>query len=87
MLQTNPVTFVILFIQNLYQGKYMCNAGIIERVLRVVLGVGLIAWGYTYQNWLGAIGIIPLLTGLIGICPIYTLLGINTGCKKRDMQE
>lgn len=50
-----------------------------ERVARVVLGVGLVgmaamgtigAWGY--------IGVVPILTGAIGSCPLYSLLGIST---------
>ncbi len=57
------------------------NEGNIDRVLRVILGLVLLslvfvgpqtAWGY--------IGIIPLVTGLVGICPIYSILGIRT-CK------
>ncbi len=59
------------------------NEHAIERVIRVALGLGLIgaaatgrvgAWGY--------IGVVPLLTGVIGSCPLYTLLGIST-CSTR----
>ncbi len=55
------------------------NVGTIDRVLRVVLGVGIIAAGYVYGSWLGAIGAVPLLTGLLGWCPLYLPLKINTG--------
>lgn len=60
------------------------NVGGIDKVLRIVAGVGLIgataagllpAWGY--------IGIVPLTTGLMGWCPAYPLLGMNT-CAKKD---
>lgn len=54
------------------------NMGNIDRVIRVVLGVGLLAWGYSAQNWLGAIGIVPLLTAAIGWCPAYAPFGIKT---------
>jgi hypothetical protein len=62
-----------------------CNEGTIDRVLRVVAGVAIIGWGFVAHNWLGAIGAVPLLTGLIGWCPLYAILGINTGCHvKKD---
>jgi hypothetical protein len=57
-----------------------------ERVLRVVLGLALIglavsggigAWGY--------IGVVPLLTGIIGSCPLYSVFGIST-CPIRTQQ-
>ena len=58
------------------------NEGTIDRALRVILGLALIA-GYFMNgggaySWLYLLGIIPLVTGLIGSCPIYTILGINT---------
>ena len=51
----------------------------IERVARVVLGVGLIAAAATGKlgAW-GYIGAVPLLTGLVGNCPLYSLIGIST---------
>jgi hypothetical protein len=59
------------------------NAGTIDRALRVIAGlalVGLTAAG-TLPVW-GYIGAVPLLTGLIGFCPLYPILGINTCSKK-----
>jgi len=60
------------------------NVGTADRAIRIIIGVALIAaaamgrigvWGY--------IGIVPLATGLLRICPAYSLLGINTcGAKK-----
>lgn len=55
------------------------NAGGIDRIIRVLLGVTLI--GATIMEVLpvwGWIGVIPLATGLLGLCPAYSLLGINT---------
>ncbi len=55
------------------------NEGTIDRVLRVVLGLGLLSmvfWGP--QTNLGLIGLVPLLTGVVGICPLYSVLGFNT---------
>ncbi len=57
------------------------NVGNIERIARVVVGLGLIALAATgtVGMW-GWIGVVPVLTGAVGVCPAYTLLGINT-CK------
>ncbi|MBP6362766.1 MAG: DUF2892 domain-containing protein [Novosphingobium sp.] len=59
------------------------NVGQTERLIRIVAGLGLLylaATGqYTPWTWLG---VVPLLTGLIGWCPPYALFGINT-CKTR----
>lgn len=55
------------------------NQGNIERVLRVLVGLVLIALTLigTIGVW-GWIGVVPIATGLMGWCPAYTLLGINT---------
>lgn len=56
------------------------NEGVFDRGLRVLAGlvlIGLAASG-TVGAW-GYIGVIPLLTGAVGMCPLYSLLGINTG--------
>lgn len=55
------------------------NEGTLDRTLRVAIGVLLI--GLAATNTVGAwgyVGIVPLLTGAIGMCPLYGLLGINT---------
>ncbi len=55
------------------------NVGGIDRLLRIGTGVvllGLAATG-TVGAW-GWIGVVPLLTGAVGFCPVYPLLGMNT---------
>lgn len=55
------------------------NEGGIDRIVRIVAGLvllGLMAMGTI--GWWGWLGIVPLATGLIGWCPAYTLLGMNT---------
>jgi hypothetical protein len=55
------------------------NEGTLDRALRVVAGlalIGLAATG-TVGAW-GYLGVVPLLTGAVGYCPLYTVLGINT---------
>jgi Protein of unknown function (DUF2892) len=55
------------------------NEGSIDRALRVIAGLVLIALTLTgaIGVW-GWIGVVPILTGLLGWCPAYTMLGINT---------
>lgn len=56
-----------------------CNSSGIERSLRVLAGLVLITLAVTgtVGMW-GWIGVIPLLTGIVGFCPAYTLFGMNT---------
>lgn len=61
-----------------------CNSGTVDRVVRVIAGIALIAMAVTgtIGVW-GYIGVVPLLTGAIGFCPAYTIFGMNTcGLKK-----
>ncbi len=55
------------------------NEGTLDRALRIGGGLILIALAATGTVGLwGYIGIVPLLTGAIGNCPVYSILGINT---------
>ncbi|MBK1723246.1 YgaP family membrane protein [Thiocystis violacea] len=54
------------------------NVGSLDRTLRIIAGVAIGAWGLYAQNWLGAIAVVPLATGLLSWCPVYMPLGLNT---------
>ena len=55
------------------------NLGNLDRIIRIVVGVALIAAAVTGQiGWWGWLGIVPLATALMGSCVLYSLLGINT---------
>ncbi|MEJ2609877.1 MAG: DUF2892 domain-containing protein [Candidatus Thiodiazotropha sp.] len=57
------------------------NVGGIERIIRIIAGLAILAWGFLLSNpinWLGIIGAVPLITGLISFCPLWTIFGINT---------
>ncbi len=55
------------------------NEGNIDRGLRVVLGVALLSLVFVGPQTLwGLVGLVPLLTGLVGMCPLYRLFGVNT---------
>ncbi|MBU1192580.1 MAG: DUF2892 domain-containing protein [Gammaproteobacteria bacterium] len=57
------------------------NVGSIDRALRIILGLGLISIVFIGpQTPWGWIGVVPLMTALLGWCPAYSLLGIKT-CK------
>ena len=59
-----------------------CNVGHTDRVIRMTLGVTLMGLaGYGVVGAWGWIGIVPFVTGAIGNCPLYSLLGINTAKK------
>ena len=54
------------------------NVGGIDRILRIVVGLALVAWAIMGGPVWAWIGVVPLGTGLFGFCPIYPLLGMNT---------
>lgn len=65
------------------------NVGSIDRVVRVIIGIGLLSLVFVLDGsarWLGLIGVIPLGTALIGYCPLYSVLGVNT-CGTGGRQE
>ena len=58
---------------------FKTNEGTMDRILRVILGIVLLAMVFTgpHTVW-GWVGLVPLLTGLFGTCPLYMMLGIST---------
>lgn len=64
------------------------NVGMLDRGLRVIVGLVMIAFALqlgfpdTGWNWVGCIGVVPILTALFGICPAYRILGISTCARK-----
>jgi hypothetical protein len=57
------------------------NVGTVDRILRIVAGIVLILLAATGTvGWWGWLGVIPLLTGVVRVCPAYSLLGVKT-CK------
>lgn len=67
---------------------FKTNVGGIDRILRIVVGAALIV-AYFLNNdgaysWLYLLGIIPLATGLLSTCPLYSLFGMNTCPMKKD---
>jgi hypothetical protein len=66
---------------SLKESLMKANVGGIDKVLRIVVGLGVLSLLVILEGsarWWGLIGIVPLSTALLGWCPAYTLLGINT---------
>lgn len=63
------------------------NVGTVDRAVRVIIGLTLIAYAIPFGfretgwNWVGWIGFIPLITAIIGFCPLYSVTGIST-CRR-----
>ncbi|MCB1400752.1 MAG: DUF2892 domain-containing protein [Rhodobacteraceae bacterium] len=61
---------------------FKSNVGGIDRILRIVVGLALILGFFLNPDgayrWLYLIGIVPLATGLMGSCPLYSIFGFNT---------
>jgi hypothetical protein len=57
------------------------NVGGIDRVLRVIVGLALISLYFVLEGnarYWGLIGFVPLLTGMVRVCPAYSVLGLST---------
>jgi hypothetical protein len=59
----------------------------VERIVRVLIGLGLLSLAFLGpQTPLGYLGLIPLATGLLGTCPLYSILGIST-CRVQPKKD
>jgi hypothetical protein len=54
------------------------NVGGIDRILRIVVGLALVAWALMGGPVWAWIGVVPLATGAFSFCPLYTMIGMNT---------
>ena len=63
---------------------FRTNEGTLDRAMRIIIGLAVISLVFvgprTAWGWLG---LVPLLTGLAGTCPLYSVLGLNT-CRLRN---
>lgn len=58
------------------------NVGSTDRVIRMVIGIGIAIGGIIFKSYWGLIGVVILATAVFSFCPIYALLGINTSVSK-----
>lgn len=66
---------------------FKINVGMLDRIIRVIVGLGVLSLFYFYPQsewrYVALVGLIPLITGLFGICPVYTLFGWSTCTVRR----
>lgn len=57
------------------------NVGSIDALVRIIIGLAIIAFAFTLEGgmrWIGLAALVPFATAAVGFCPLYTLLGVNT---------
>ncbi len=64
-----------------------CNVGKTDRILRILLGIMVMGIGVSVGSWWGAIGLVPLLTGLAARCPAYQLFGLSSCANKKEIHD
>jgi hypothetical protein len=61
-----------------------CNVGKPDKIVRIIIGVVILAAGFYLKSWWGLIGVVPILTGVFGRCGLYYPLKINTVKKEAN---
>ena len=54
------------------------NVGGYDRLARIAAGLGILSAGFAFHTWWGGLGLMLLLTGMVGVCPGYSLLGFSS---------
>ena len=62
------------------------NVGQPDKAIRIGIGIFILAVGHFTKSWWGLIGLIPLITGLVNFCPLYSLFGVKT-CKVDILEQ
>lgn len=57
------------------------NVGLLDRIIRIVLGLAILGAGLYFKSWLGLLGLVPIIVAVIGACPAYMPFGLST-CKR-----
>lgn len=63
------------------------NVGKTDRTIRILVGIGLLVFFFLSSGnmrWIGLLGLVALVTGIVGTCPLYSLIGTNTCDKPKD---
>jgi Protein of unknown function (DUF2892) len=63
------------------------NIGSADRVIRIIVGLGLLGAGYYFKSWWGLVGLVPILTGIVRFCPAYVPLGLSTCAVTKDSAD
>ena len=54
------------------------NIGSVDRVVRIVIGLGVIGVGAYFRSWWGLVGLVPILTAVVRFCPAYVPFGLSS---------
>jgi len=58
---------------------FAMNEGAVDRAARIILGLAVLSLVFVGpKSMWGLVGVVPLLTGLVGVCPLYSLIGVST---------
>lgn len=57
------------------------NIGGVDRAIRIVVGLAILAVGWSARSWWGLLGLLPLLTTVVSWCPLYVPFKISTRAK------
>lgn len=63
------------------------NVGSIDRIIRIIVGLGLLGAGCYFKNWWGLVGLVPLLTAFVRFCPAYLPFGLSTCATEPDKKN
>ncbi len=58
------------------------NMGTVDRVIRIIIGIAILALGVIFRSWWGLLGLLPLLIASINFCPLYAAIGVKTNKAK-----
>ena len=61
------------------------NVGTVDRWIRIIVGLAVLSLIFILQDgirWIGLVGLVPLLTGILGFCPLYALFHVSTSKKE-----
>ena len=68
----------------------MHNVGSLDRIIRVLVGLGLLALWFVLEGnlrFVALVGLVPLFTAAVGYCPLYGLLGLRTRARRKQAVE
>jgi len=64
-----------------------CNVGTVDRVIRAILGLGILALGFYLRSVWGLVGLFPIWTAYTGYCPLYGVRRLSTFHEKKESDD
>ncbi len=63
------------------------NEGRADRIIRLIIGISISSFFIYHKSYWALLGLIPIVTAFVGVCPLYSILGINTLEKQKDISK